>query len=432
MTQRLELTRHFPALASSDYRALWLASGASAVSIWSLIMARAWLALELADSGFSVAIVTFAAIAPWTLAPIAGVLADRYDRARIVMIARVVQMLLALGLAALAFTEALQVWHLVLFAFANGLGWSFERAGENSLLPNTIDSRSLLNAITLVSLASFGSRLVGPLVGAPLLAGAGAGWIFVMSAGFYLLAAGLTTRIRVRSTGGVSAEGPIFAEARKGLAEAFRYLGANPQLKVIIAVVALHCFLTMSFDALLPILARDVFDGGASLFSAMLMGIGGGALAGTLALSFVRRDALRGRLFFATGIVSGVGVVWVGLAPSAAMAVVGAVIIGASQATFVALGSVLIQSVLPDGMRGRVMSLYALFAGGVMAIMVFSNGSAADVVNIRPLLWVPALAFVGLLLLWAALHSDLRRIFGQGTLYLGREPQASGAPAAGR
>ncbi len=188
----------------------------------------------------------------------------------------------------------------------------------------------------------------------------------------------------------------------------------------------------MSFDALLPILARDVFDGGTSLFSAMLMGIGGGALAGTLALSFVRRDALRGRLFFATGLVSGVGVAWVGLAPSAAMVVVGAVIVGASQATFVALGSVLIQSVLPDGMRGRVMSLYSLFAGGVMAIMVFSNGTASDVVDTRMLLWLPAVAFVGLLLLWAALHSDLRRVFGEGTLYLGREPQASGAPAGGR
>ena len=157
------LIRAFPSFESEDYRALWIAAAASAVSMWSLIMARAWLALELADSGLAVGAVTFAAMAPWTLAPIAGALADRFDRARMIVIGRVLHLNFALILAYLAFSHSLEVWHLILLAFASGVAWAIENSAQNALLPNTVDKNSLLNAITLLSMANFGSRLVGPL-----------------------------------------------------------------------------------------------------------------------------------------------------------------------------------------------------------------------------------------------------------------------------
>jgi MFS family permease len=136
----------------------------------------------------------------------------------------------------------------------------------------------------------------------------------------------------------------------------------------------------------------------------------------------VRNNALRGRLFFATGLLSGATMVWTGLAPNEAWVVAGTAATGASQAMFVALSATLIQSVLPDGIRGRVMSLYALFAGGVMAFMILSNGSASDIVSVRVLLWAPGLLFVVLLLGWVFVHADLRRVIDRGVLYLGREP----------
>ena len=141
--------------------------------MWAMIMARAWLALELSDSGVVVGAVTFAAMAPWTLAPLAGALADRWDRGRMMMGARVLQMALALILAWLVLSDGLALWHLVVFAAATGLAWTLERQVENALLPNTVDPGSLLNAITLITFANFGSRLVGPLVGLPLLTGLG-------------------------------------------------------------------------------------------------------------------------------------------------------------------------------------------------------------------------------------------------------------------
>ena len=372
-------------------------------------------------------------MAPWTLAPIAGALADRFDRARMIAVGRVLHLIFALILAYLAFSDVLAVWHLILLAFASGVAWSIENSAQNALLPNTIDKTSLLNAITLLSMANFGSRLVGPLIGAPMLAGVGAGWIFVMAACFYAVSVLLTLRLRLRSTGGLGqSELPLLTEARQGLAAAFRYIGANPQIRLVIAVVSIHCLFTMSFDSMLPILAKREFDGGTGMFSALLMGIGGGALVGTLSLSFVRDAHLRGRLFIATGVVSGFTLVLAGLAPTRELAVLGVGLSGGAQSMFVALGSVLIQSVVHDEIRGRAMSLYALFGGGVMAIMIFSNGAATDVVNVRYLIWVPGLTFGFLLSIWAFMHSDLRRIATHGVLYLGRaQPEPEPALAAG-
>lgn len=429
------LIRAFPSFESEDYRALWIAAVTSAVSIWSLIMARAWLALELTDTGLAVGAVTFAAMAPWALAPFAGALADRYDRARMIAVGRSLNLLFALILAYLAFSGSLAVWHLIALAFASGVAWSIETSAQNALLPNTVDKGSLLNAITLLSMANFGSRLVGPLIGAPLLAGLGAGWIFVMAAAFYAVSVLLTLRLRVRSTGGLGqSELPLVTAARRGLADAFRYVGGNPQIRLVIAVVSVHCLFTMSFDSMLPILAKREFDGGTGMFSALLMGIGGGALIGTLSLSFVRDPAIRGRLFIATGIASGLTLAIAGLAPTRETAILGVALTGGAQAVFVALGSAMIQSVVKDEIRGRVMSLYALFGGGVMAIMIFSNGAATDVVNVRYLLWVPGLTFAVVLSVWALMHSELRHIATHGVIYLGRtrpEPETALAPGGG-
>jgi len=254
----------------------------------------------------------------------------------------------------------------------------------------------------------------------------------VMSVGFYALSVLFTSRLRLRSSGGLAGSAPLWRDARRGLAEGFRYVGANPQIRLVIAVVALHCMLTESHDALLPILARDGFDGGSDLFAAMLIGIGSGAVVGTLGLSFVRSGVWRGRLLLATGLLSGAAMVWTGLAPSPLWVVVGAVITGAAQAMFMALSASLIQSVLADQIRGRVMSLYALVAGGTMAVMIFSSGSASEVVPVRVLLWGPGLLFVVLLTGGALLHADLRRVIARGVLYEGRELKLAPVAAGGR
>ncbi len=424
---RLRAVR-FPALGHRDYRRAWLGATASAVAFWSLLMARAWIALDVSDSGFAVGVVTFAAMAPWMLAPIGGALADRFDRARVLVYAGAVQALLALGLAGLALADVVQVWQLVLFAFAGGLVWSVETPTQQALLPNTVGKNELLNAIALASLARYGSRLIGPVAATPMLSNLGPGWIFVMAAGFSLLAAFWNSRVRVRSTGGIEGSGrDLVLEAGAHVKEALRYVGGHRQVRMVMALVTLHCMLTMSIDAMLPIFAKRELDGGSGLFGALLMGLGGGALAGTLALAIVSNSQQRGALFLGSGLLSGVGVVVLGLGANVATAVAGAAIAGAAQAMFMTLAFTFIQSVVPDEIRGRVMSLAALFAGGVMAIMILANGTASDVISVRILLIGPAVLFIALLIAWSLGARELQALYRRGTVLQVAPPMHSAA-----
>ena len=408
----------------ADYRTLWLSSAVAAASLWAMLMARGWLVFELSGSGLAVGAVTFAAMAPWALAPIGGAFADRFDRARLVLWGRVALMGLAFALAALAFTDVIAIWHLIVIAAASGVVRIFEIPAEQALIPNVVDRDSLLNAITLASLARHGSRFIGPLVGAPLIAGVGPGWLFVLGAVFYAVSALVFIRFRVRSSGGLAGTEGGFRAAGRGIREAVRYVGQHRPLMLVFALTMFHCMLVMSFDSLLPIFATDALGRGSGAFGALLAGVGAGALVGTLILSFVHNGAARGATFLGTGVLSGAAMLWLAVASGPVTAVAAAVMVGAAQAVFMALSATFIQEVVSDALRGRVMSLYVLLAAGTMATMIFGNGALADVINVRILLIASPATFIALVLAWSLSQADLRAVYRTGRL-----PAMATAPA---
>ena len=425
--------RYFPAFASGDYRALWLAAGASSTAIWAMMMARAWLALELTDSGFVVGAVSFAGMIAWVLAPVGGALADRYDRAMILRRAVLLQALLAAVMSGLAFADLISVWQLLLFGFLNGLLWAgVELPVQNALLPNTVSRTALMNAVLLFGLTPTAvGRLIGPVIGGPLIGGAGAGAIFAIASGLYLWEAWGLRKVSVRSTGDAAGSDlSIGQEVQRSLREAVRYLGMARGVRLIIVLVTLHCFFTMGFDAMLAIHTRETLDGGATMFGALLMGLGTGAMLGMLGLMRVSSTERRGPVFVAGGVASSGGLVLLGLAPSFPGAMAGAIVTGAGATIFVALGSTFIQEVVPDGIRGGVLSVYFMLAGGIMPIMSFGNGAASDVISTRILITVPAIAFMALLVGWAVVGRDLREVSRRGTLAEEGEPRAVPVVAA--
>ena len=451
------MRRFFPALESRDYRRLFYAAGLSAISLWALITARGWIAYELTGTATATALVTFAAIGPWVLAPIGGALADRYDRARVVMICRLGACATAVALAVLAFTGSLALWNLVLVTFISGVIRSGEMPAQAALLPNTVKAAALLSAITLASMMQFGSKVIGPIAG-PVLSEFGAGPTFLAAAGILLLSVWQMTRIETRSTGGARAvEGSIFSTTADNVREGLSYLGRAPAVRLTIGLVALHCMLTMAFDlSLLPVFASRVLAGppeptagalnfalglagaplssgvrGAAEFGYMLQAFGGGALVATIALSMVPGGAIRGRLLLIVGCTSGACLILVGLSNSLLIAVIGGVLTGASTAMFMALSSVMIQAVVPDEIRGRVMSLYAMFAGGVMSISALVSGLAADLIDVRYFAVVPGILFLIVMLICLLGVSPLRGIMRHGEIREQVPPAALPAPAAG-
>jgi len=395
-----------------DYRLLWISILLSASGQWTLLLGRGWLVHDLTHSSSWVGIVTFAGMVPYLLAtPIGGVFADRVDRRYVGIAMQGLSCLASIVLAALVFAGAAQAWEVVALALLAGIGRAAETPATISLIPNVVPERYLLNAISLNSVATFGSRLLGPAVGALLLQFTGVGAVFAMTAGLYVFAMLCLWRVRRPETHPVSAEN-IWRQN----VETWRYVFIAPMMAMTFLVVGLHCALTMSFDAVLPQFADRTLHGSSGTYGLLVMAFGAGTIAGTFSLGGLRTDTAKGPLLFATGILSGVTTAALALAHAPLAAFIVMAGMGASQGIFMALANTLVQEAVPDALRGRVSAAFLMGTGGVMSIANLVVGEMADRAGIGAVLLVPALLFITALLALSGVVPGLRRLYGTGSL----------------
>ena len=418
-----------PALQSADYRFLFYNTVLAAAARWALMLARAWLVFELTDSTGAVAIVTFAGMAPFLfLGPLGGAMADRFDRRRMAIASAVLGVAFSAALGLLVVTDVVATWQVVILAILQGTSMAMVAPAQDALMPNLVDRQHLLNAVALSGLARHGSRVAGPLAGGIVLATLGAGAAFFVSAGLLALAVLQLTRIRWQPERRVESTRPPLSGLGLDVAEGFRYSWQDRRVRLILMLLGAHCGLTMAFDALMPRLATDV-GGGSTTFTAILVGVGVGAFAGTLALSLVRDEETRGRAYAVTGLASGMAMIVLGLAQTPVVAVIGAGLAGASQATYMAISATLIQAIIPDHLRGRVMSLYLMIAAGHMAFMNLGFGFFADGTGVRVLLVGPGVIWVVLFLLATLTRTDLRYLLRRGVFV---PVEGTAVPTGGR
>jgi hypothetical protein len=220
------------------------------------------------------------------------------------------------------------------------------------------------------------------------------------------------------------------ATAAQNLTEGVAYIFRTPPIATLMFVVMFHCALTMSFDSLLPVFAVQRLDAGGASFSALAMGVGGGALIGSLYVSGVEGDS-KGRHLLVFAVMSGLSPMAMGLPMhlmSLPLAVAATACMGATQGAFMALCGALIQVASPDHLRGRVMSIYLLFAGGLMAWVNLLNGALADVWHVPLLFLIPAGAYLGILGVMYVIRQPLRSIFRDGSLAGDLRPELVLAP----
>lgn len=402
-TERLPATRH------RDFRALWLGGACSNISLWTLLLANAWIVYKLSDSSFWVGVSTFASMSPYLVAPLGGMVADRAERRILVRVTRVATFGVTAVLFLLALGNVIEVWMVVLLALAQGIVRSIEIPSDQALLANVVPPEHLSNAVALTSTTQHGSRAAGPLLAGPFLAWVGVEGAYAVSAVFALLAFASVRRVSVSSRGGVTRLADIAENLREGLG----YVRRTPAVLALFVLVFFHCSLTMSFDAMLPGFAETELhspDGG---FTVMTFGVGLGALIGTFVLA-MNAGLSRGPLFLATAVVSGLSPLLMGVSHHLEFAALSATLMGSSQAMFMALSAVLLQEVVPDHIRGRVMSLYLMSAGGVMAIMNLGFGALADNYGAPMLFAIPGAVFVLITLATMFAGSNLRHIYRTG------------------
>lgn len=414
----------FPATQHHDFRALWGGTAASSVALWTLLLGNAWVVYHLSGSSFWVGVSTFASMSPFLLAPFGGVVADRVERKYLVRATRLGAVSITTVLFILAVTGALEVWMVVGLALCQGLVRAVEIPADSALLANVVPTDSLSNAVALSSMTQHGSRAVGPLLAGPLLATIGVEGAYAVSGLFAALAFVSISRVRTSSRGGVA----TLREVAANLAEGLSYVRRTGPVLAIFLFVTAHCALTMSFDAMLPGFAETELHSPSAGFTLMTLGVGVGALVGTFVLA-ITRDAQRGRLLLGTAVASGLSPVLMAASMAVPMATFSALLMGSSQAMFMAVTAVLLQQVIPDEVRGRVMSLYLMSAGGIMAFANLGFGTLADAIGAPMLFLVPALVFLAIVAVSAAIGGHLKVIYRTGIPGAAPVPVAATMPA---
>ncbi len=406
-TQTTFLSRYVVALRYRDFVRLWLGSLGGQSAYWALIVARGILVLQMTGSSSLVGVVTFAAMAPrFVMPPLAGYFADRFDRRNVLASAYMLQLLTSSVLTALAFAGVLEIWELLVLSLLSGSFRTFQMTSTQSLMPNLVPREHWLNAIALNQLTVQGSRLVGPALIAPALLFWGPQAAFFASTFFYLGALTSTSTIRTRSTGGLQRGARLGASFLEGA----RYAWSNPQLRSLFIITALHCSMTMAFESLLPVFARDVLARSTMGVSYLMMGVGAGAIVAVLFVAGFRGDIARGRLLLAAGVLSGASMLILASSTTTATALLATAAMGGSQAAFMAVAGAMVQSLAPDEMRGRITGLNQINIGGTMAVVNLVNGFAADAWGAPMVLTVLGMGFV-LVMVASLMAATLRGVY---------------------
>jgi MFS family permease len=367
----------FEAFAERDYRRFWITQFISNLGSWMQVVAQGWLVYRLTDSPFLLGFVGFANSIPtlFLMLP-GGVVADHFDRRRVVAASQWAQALSALFLAVAIYTKQIGVWQIIAASFAVGVAISFSAPAWQAMVVDLLDDRARLpNAIAMNSMQFNLSRALGPLVAGVTLAAWGTFWCFFFNAISFLPLIFILGRIKKRQQPPAAGSGAIFTRLGEGL----RYVRAQRVIVVVLGVVAAASLFGYAYIALMPMVARALYGHNDAHGLAVLMGgIGAGALCGSLGVAFhtpAPKAMLRGILIGTATLAA--GLIVVGFIHVVALVAAILFLCGGSGVYAVALCNTSIQQRIPDDMRGRVLSLYtfAFFAfapfgnliGGIMA-----------------------------------------------------------------
>ncbi|MFA5531474.1 MAG: MFS transporter [Thiohalomonadaceae bacterium] len=363
------------ALRFRNYRLYFTGQSISLIGAWMTRLTTSWLVWRLTHSPEMLGLVAFIGHVPTLLlAPVAGVWVDRLDRHRLLVVTQVLAMLQVFTLAGLTLTGWVEVWHVIVLQLIQGVINAFDMPTRQALLVDLVDDRAdLPNAIALNSTMVNGSRLVGPSLAGVLIAWVGEGWCFFLDGLSYL--AVITSLLAMR--------GLVRRPARKShrvlheLVDGFGYVRGSMPIRAILLLLALIGFVGMPYAVLLPVIATQVLDGGSDTLGFLMGAMGFGATCGALYLASRHSVLGLGRLIPLAAATFGASLIGVGLSTSLVLSLGLMVLTGVGFMLHLASSNTLIQTLVRDDMRGRVMALYAVAFTGMSPFGSLLAGAAA-------------------------------------------------------
>lgn len=372
---RFWLSSTFRALRHRNFRLFWIGQWVSVTGTWMQTMAQSWLVYRLTDSPLALGLLSGARFGPSLVAaPVAGLLADRFPRRNLVLATQALAMAQAGVLATLTLSGAVQVWHVLALALVQGAVEAVDMPARQALQLDLVGVEDLQSAVSLNSVAFNAARMVGPALAGVLVVVASEGICFALNTASYLSVLVALAFIPV-----TVARREVAVGIRARLLEGLCFVWGEVQLRRILMAAGVTSLFGLSYVTLLPVLARDVLGAGASGYGVLLGGAGLGAMAGALVTASRRAGAGAVRAIAQGQLVLGAALVVLAGMRRVEAALALMVVIGAAAAVQLSISNAAMQVSAPDGLRGRVVSLYIWIFAGLAPIGGLLAGAAAEV-----------------------------------------------------
>ena len=356
------LNRVFKAFQYRDFRLMWIGACTSSIGSWMQIMAQAWLVYGLShNSAFLLGLDAFLGSIPiFLFSLVGGVMADRFDRRHVLLISQYIQMADASILTVLVFTHTVHVWHVLLLSFISGLGQAFGGPAYQALIPTLVKKEDMPNAIALNSIQFNVARIIGPTLGGLAMAHLGNAWCFGLNALSFLAPVITLIMVRTRFSPEKTTDS-ILTSMKQGI----RYIRRQEGMQALMVLAFCMTALGIPMLTFLPVFVRR-FHGDTSIYTIFLVCSGLGSIAGSLSVAALGNIRRKGRLALCMLICLGAGICGFALSPSVAVSGLMLFFSGASLIGVFAMVSSVVQLIVANEMRGRVMSVYNFaFRGGM-------------------------------------------------------------------
>jgi MFS family permease len=372
-----ERLRVFGVLRFREYRLFWLGAVFSNLGIWALMAGRLWLMHRLTESPFMLGLLTISGTGPILLLSMwGGVVADRVNRLRLMTFTRAMFAVLALLTAVLVVLDVIRPWHLIAISLATGVLLSFDIPSRQAILPNLVPKEHLLHAIVLYSLIFGSAAIVGPSYFAPFVNLVGEEGLFFLVGASYVLTVAMLLMMKPMRNPGEARTAKLWQDLVEGLA----YVRGHRFVLSLVGISVVAGTFGMSFGTLTPVVADEILNGGVEAYGMLLLGAGIGGLTGILFLAMFGDLKNSSNLQMLTALGFGIGlavfsrVTWL----PASMSVL--VFVAACASAFGTVNNTLLQSIVDDEVRGRVMSIHQM-GWGASAIGGLLLGFLAQTVD---------------------------------------------------
>lgn len=368
----------FQALQQPQYRLFYLLQFVSLIGTWMQSVAQSWLAYDLSRSPFMLGLVGFLSqILVFLLAPIAGLLADRFSKRKIIVLTQSGAMVLAFLLAVDIFLGSVTIAHILVFAFLLGLCNAFDIPARQSFLVEIVGKENLLSAIGLNSAAVNAARILGPAIGGFLLAAFGAAWCFLLNGLSYIGVIAVLLSLKVKRF----KKPPSSTSVREEITAGLRFVRQNKVVATLLLQLGVITILGVPYINLMPIFAQDVLQSGPHGFGLLMVSIGMGALTGGLTLARQNGQAYLIKVANRSALLFGVLLVAFSFSRYFYLSCLLVAFAGFCMIRQMGATNSTIQMLVSDELRGRVMALYSMMFIGMAPFGAILGGAIGGLIG---------------------------------------------------